>query len=43
MLYVYTLDNIESNVETAAVSVESGNKQLEKALRHKVTVHTPSI
>ena len=29
-------DNIETHVETAAVRVESGNKQLEKAVRHKV-------
>ena len=29
-------DNIESNVETAAVRVESGNKQLEKAVAIKV-------
>ncbi|CAI8047927.1 Syntaxin-7 [Geodia barretti] len=28
-------DNIETQVETAAVRVESGNKQLEKAVRHK--------
>lgn len=30
-----TIDNIESNVETAAVRVESGNEQLESAVRHK--------
>ena len=29
-------DNIESNVEVAAVRVESGNRQLESAVRHKV-------
>lgn len=29
------IDNIESNVETAAVRVESGNRQLESAVRHK--------
>lgn len=29
------VDNIETHVETAAVRVESGNKQLEKAVRHK--------
>lgn len=29
------VDNIETHVETAAVRVESGNKQLEKAARHK--------
>ena len=30
------VDNIESNVETAAVRVDEGNKQLETAVRHKV-------
>lgn len=29
------IDNIESNVEVAAVRVESGNRQLESAVRHK--------
>ena len=33
-------DNIETQVETAAVRVEGGNKQLEKAVRHKVYTHT---
>ena len=33
MLYI---DNIETSVETAAVRVEGGNRQLEKAVRHKV-------
>lgn len=30
-----TIDNIESNVETAVVRVEAGNEQLESAVRHK--------
>lgn len=29
-------DNIESNVETTAVRVEAGNRQLESAVRAKV-------
>ena len=33
------IDNIETQVETAAVRVEGGNKQLEKAVRHKVRGH----
>ena len=33
-------DNIETQVETASVRVEGGNKQLEKAVRHKVYIHT---
>ena len=32
----FSTDNIESNVETAAVRVESGNEQLESAVRAKV-------
>ena len=31
-----SIDNIEANVETAAVRVEGGNRQLEKAVSHKV-------
>lgn len=33
---LYHSDSIESNVETAAVRVESGNKQLERAVVYKV-------
>ena len=29
-------DHIEANVETAAIQVEQGNKQLVKAVKHKV-------
>ena len=35
-LVLFFPDNIESNVEVAAVRVESGNAQLESAVRHKV-------
>ena len=34
--HTHTPDHIEANVETAAVQVEQGNKQLEKAVKHKV-------
>lgn len=34
------VDNIESNVETAAVRVDKGNRQLETAVRHKVRTCT---
>ena len=40
MCWNISTDNIEANVETAAVRVESGNKQLEKAVRHKVHVQS---
>ena len=36
-LNICCADNIETQVETAAVRVEKGNKQLQKALKHKVS------
>ena len=32
----FLLDSIEANVETAAIKVEHGNKELASAARHKV-------
>ena len=37
VVLLYFSDSIESNVETAAVRVESGNKQLERAVVYKVS------
>lgn len=38
-VYSYRTDSIESNVETAAVRVETGNKQLERAVVYKVNIN----
>ena len=35
-IYCIPLDNIEANVEIAGTRVESGNKQLGRAVKHKV-------
>ena len=35
-LFIHFADNIEANVEIAATRVESGNKQLGRAVKHKV-------
>ena len=39
IVFLCRSDSIESNVETAAVRVESGNKQLERAVVYKVKIN----